>query len=195
MRYVGLQLRLGEVDEVRQICCHGISRPRPLANGRGRDVSTSHPRHCRQHLLVVLILQTTTSPLSGAHSRPSQWPQLCVPAFSDKLARSPPARSACCPPSRAPPSTARSPSSCDQRSSAPPSQSLHALPPSMLLSATRSCPHCPRRLLGQPTTRPRYPTQTTPMAATTGVLRGMTSPIYELGGTSGTWRTWYTGRA
>jgi hypothetical protein len=50
-----LQLRLGEVDEVRQICCHGTSRLRPLANEGRRDVSTSHPRHCRQHLLDVRI--------------------------------------------------------------------------------------------------------------------------------------------
>jgi hypothetical protein len=174
MGYVERELGYAEVVRF-EICCHGTFRLRPLPNERARNVSTSDPRHCRRHC-VGFRRQLPASRHLSPRVLPiptAQWPQSCVPASRGPLSRPPPLRSACCRPSRAPPSTARSPSSCDQLSSAPPSPRLRVWPPSTPPSATRFCLRCPRGFMGQPTTPHRCRTPATPMAATTGALRGV----------------------
>jgi hypothetical protein len=173
MGYVELQLGYVGVDEVRNLPSRDV--PGPAASQwearEGQLVRSEALVDVESDSDIDVLHLDTTSPPSICTWKTAQWHPSCVRAFSGKQSRRPPPRSACCRPSRAPPS-ARLPSRCDQLSSAPPSPPRHALQPSMLPSATRSCLLCPRRSLAPPMTPHLSRTQTTPTEATTGVLRG-----------------------
>lgn len=161
-----------------EICGHGIFRLRPLANESATFVRTTahaHPRSVDdivQDIPIALLCAATPPLRSPCAIQPLQWPRSCVPAFSSRLSKALLPRSACCRP-WPPPSTARSPSNCDQLSNAQRSSLRHALPHSMLHSAIRFCPHCHRRSREPQTTLCLCQLQTTPTEATTGALRGV----------------------